>query len=117
MVLLVLSPFVMTPEAYDFNCLFILVDFIHQPVLVVYSTGILTFQVANERLYCRWLLIRIFPYRRRYRSERELKECIKEFIIFYNERRPHEKLNYKTPNEVETAYVQSLMTEPDGSAS
>lgn len=55
--------------------------------------------------------------RRRYRSERELKECIKEFIIFYNERRPHEKLNYKTPNEVETAYVQSLMTEPDGSAS
>lgn len=55
--------------------------------------------------------------RRRYRSERELKEYIKEFIIFYNERRPHEKLNYKTPNEVETAYVQSLMTEPDGSAS
>lgn len=56
-------------------------------------------------------------YRRRYRSERELKECIKEFIIFYNEKRLHEKLNYKTPNEVETAYVQSLMTEPDGSAS
>lgn len=54
-------------------------------------------------------------YRRRYRSERELKECVKEFIIFYNERRPHEKLNYQTPNEVEAAYIQSIMTEPGGS--
>ena len=54
-------------------------------------------------------------YRRRYRSERELKECIKEFIFFYNERRPHEKLNYQTPNEVEAAYIQSIMTEPGGS--
>ncbi|MBQ2677801.1 MAG: IS3 family transposase [Firmicutes bacterium] len=54
-------------------------------------------------------------YRRRYRSEWELKECIKEFILFYNERRPHEKLNYQTPNEVEAAYIQSIMTEPDGS--
>ena len=54
-------------------------------------------------------------YRRRYRSERELKECIKEFIMFYNERRPHEKLNYQTPNEVEASYIQSIMTEPGGS--
>ena len=54
-------------------------------------------------------------YRRRYRSERELKECVKEFITFYNERRPHEKLNYQTPNEVEAAYIQSIMTEPGGS--
>ena len=47
-------------------------------------------------------------YRWRYRSERELKERIKEYVDFYNNIRPHEKLQYKTPAQVEEEYFNSL---------
>ena len=47
-------------------------------------------------------------YRWRYRSERELKERIKEYVAFYNNIRPHEKLRYKTPVQVEEEYFNSL---------
>ena len=47
-------------------------------------------------------------YRWRYRSERELKERIKEYVAFYNNIRPHEKLRYKTPAQVEEEYFNSL---------
>ena len=47
-------------------------------------------------------------YRWRYRSERELKERIMEYVDFYNNIRPHEKLQYKTPAQVEEEYLSSL---------
>ena len=47
-------------------------------------------------------------YRYRYRSERELKESIKAFVERYNSERPHEKLKYKTPNQYEDEYFNSL---------
>ncbi|MST69226.1 IS3 family transposase [Clostridiales Family XIII bacterium RF-744-FAT-WT-3] len=47
-------------------------------------------------------------YRYRYRSERELKESIKLFVERYNSERPHEKLKYKTPNQFEEMYLNTL---------
>ena len=47
-------------------------------------------------------------YRWRYRSERELKERIKEYVDFYNNTRLHEKLQYRTPNQVEEEYFSSI---------
>ena len=43
-------------------------------------------------------------YRIRYRSERQMKECIASYIKFYNEERLHERLNYKTPDRIEAEY-------------
>ena len=43
-------------------------------------------------------------YRIRYRSERQIKECIESYIKFYNEERLHERLNYKTPDQIEAEY-------------
>lgn len=47
-------------------------------------------------------------YRSRYRSERQMKECIESYIRFYNEERLHEKLQYKTPVQVEEEYYQTV---------
>ena len=47
-------------------------------------------------------------YRSRYRSERQMKECIESYIRFYNEERLHEKLQYKTPVQVEVEFYQSV---------
>lgn len=44
-------------------------------------------------------------YRTQYRSERELMEAISAYMTFYNEKRPHAKLKYKTPSEVEAEYA------------
>ncbi len=46
-------------------------------------------------------------YRTKYRSERELMEAISAYMAFYNEKRPHTKLKYKTPSEVEAEYANS----------
>ena len=40
-------------------------------------------------------------YRTKYRSENEFKAAIDDYIIFYNERRPHAKNGYKTPRKKE----------------
>lgn len=42
-------------------------------------------------------------YRREYISERHFQKCIEEYIWFYNEVRPHQTLNYKTPQAFEVA--------------
>ncbi len=34
-------------------------------------------------------------YRKKYSSELEFKKSVDEYIIFYNEKRPHTTLNYK----------------------
>lgn len=43
-------------------------------------------------------------YRRKYRSERELRQGIADYIEFYNAKRPHATLRYMTPNKFEEVY-------------
>lgn len=47
-------------------------------------------------------------YRTKYRSEREFKEAVDSYIEFYNDKRPHAKLKYKTPNQKEVEYTGEL---------
>lgn len=47
-------------------------------------------------------------YRNNYRSEAELRKKIDEYIAFYNQKRPHTTLNYKTPEQYEDEYFQKL---------
>ena len=43
-------------------------------------------------------------YRRKIKSEYELKKIICDYIEFYNNHRPHTTINYKTPNQYECEY-------------
>lgn len=43
-------------------------------------------------------------YRREYTSERHFQKCVEEYIQFYNEGRPHQTLDYKTPQAFEAAH-------------
>ncbi len=43
-------------------------------------------------------------YRVGYRSEKELRQSIGKYIAFYNAERPHEHLDYGTPEEFETSF-------------
>ena len=45
-------------------------------------------------------------YRTDFRSEREFREAVKEYITLYNENRPHSVLHYRTPNKHEDDYVR-----------
>lgn len=45
-------------------------------------------------------------YRKKYRSEREFYKAVEDYIEFYNEQRPHAKLQYKTPNQKECEYKE-----------
>lgn len=49
-------------------------------------------------------------YRTEFRSERELKESVKEYIEHYNSARPHEFLNYKTPDAFEKIFHSKQAT-------
>ncbi len=40
-------------------------------------------------------------YRTKYRSEKEFRRAVKNYITFYNDRRPHKKNGYKTPKQRE----------------
>lgn len=44
-------------------------------------------------------------YRTKYRSEAEFRAAIDDYILFYNTKRLHEKLQYKTPQEWEKEYM------------
>ena len=44
-------------------------------------------------------------YRRKYRSEKEFRKAVDEYVIFYNTKRPHKKLNYKTPDQKEQEFA------------
>lgn len=46
-------------------------------------------------------------YRRKYRSEHEIKKAIDDYIEFYNKKRPHANNQYKTPLLKETEYFSS----------
>lgn len=43
-------------------------------------------------------------YWRGYASERHFQKCVEEYIQFYNEVRPHQTLDYKTPQAFEAAH-------------
>ncbi len=43
-------------------------------------------------------------YRKDYTSEQHFRRSVEEYIRFYNEMRPHQTLNYKTPQAFEDAY-------------
>ena len=45
-------------------------------------------------------------YRSNYKSEREFKKRIENYVIFYNAKRPHTALNNKRPNQVEESFQQ-----------
>lgn len=43
-------------------------------------------------------------YRTKYRSENEFRTAVKNYMIFYNEKRPHAKNGYKTPAKKELEF-------------
>ena len=45
-------------------------------------------------------------YRTDFKSEREFRIAVKEYIEFYNEKRPHSVLRYRTPNKFEEDYIR-----------
>lgn len=47
-------------------------------------------------------------YRTDFRSEKELKTAVREYIEFYNDKRPHSMLRYQTPNKYESIYFSKL---------
>lgn len=46
-------------------------------------------------------------YRNDYRSEAELRKRIDEYILFYNQKRPHTTLNLQTPEQYEDAFFRT----------
>ena len=44
-------------------------------------------------------------YRTKYRSEADFRSAVDKYIIFYNTKRPHRKLQYKTPEQKEEEYA------------
>lgn len=47
-------------------------------------------------------------YRTNYKSEKHLRKSLSEYVTFYNDKRPHTYLNYRTPNKAESDYYQHL---------
>ena len=43
-------------------------------------------------------------YRRTYSSERDYRKSVEQYIEFYNEKRPHRSLAYKTPAHFEELF-------------
>ena len=44
-------------------------------------------------------------YRTKYRSEADFRKAVDKYILFYNTKRPHRKLQYKTPEQKEQEYA------------
>ena len=49
-------------------------------------------------------------YRTDFRSEREFRIAVKEYIEFYNDKRPHSVIFYRTPNKYEEEYTRKQAT-------
>ena len=47
-------------------------------------------------------------YRTNYRSEKELKKSLAEYMRFYNNDKPHDTLQYKSPNKFEELYYKHI---------
>ena len=81
------------------------------------STSILTDTGIPKSIFYSWL--RIYQsffaslkheelYRTKYRSEADFRSAVDKYIIFYNTKRPHRKLQYKTPEQKEEEYALKL---------
>lgn len=44
-------------------------------------------------------------YRTKYRSEADFQKAVDKYMLFYNTKRPHRKLQYKTPEQKEQEYA------------
>ena len=44
-------------------------------------------------------------YRTKYRSEKDFITAVDNYIEFYNTKRPHAKMKYKTPEQAEAEYA------------
>ena len=44
-------------------------------------------------------------YRTKYRSEADFRKAVDKYMLFYNTKRPHRKLQYKTPEQKEQEYA------------
>lgn len=47
-------------------------------------------------------------YRRRFKSENEFYKAVADYVIFYNEKRPHYQNSYRTPLKKEQDYYNSI---------
>ncbi len=47
-------------------------------------------------------------YRREYTSEQSFRKSVEQYVMFYNTSRPHQTLNYQTPQAFEEAYRERL---------
>ena len=47
-------------------------------------------------------------YRTNYRSEKNFKNSLTKYVDFYNQKRPHSFLNYRTPNKAEDEFYCCL---------
>ena len=52
-------------------------------------------------------------YRTKYRSKKEFRTAVDDYIIFYNERRPHQKNSYKTPLQKEQDFYDKNRNSDD----
>ena len=53
-------------------------------------------------------LMHIFVKDNPYRSESDFRSAVDKYMIFYNTKRPHKKLQYKTPEQKEEEYALKL---------
>ena len=49
-------------------------------------------------------------YRTKYRSDKEFKKAVDEYMVFYNSQRPHSNNNYRTPDTKEAEYYSKNST-------
>lgn len=49
-------------------------------------------------------------YRTKYRSDKEFKKAVADYMVFYNTQRPHSNNNYRTPDAKETEYYSNFST-------
>ncbi len=49
-------------------------------------------------------------YRTKYRSDKEFKKAVDEYMAFYNSQRPHSNNNYRTPDAKEAEYYSKNST-------
>ena len=50
---------------------------------------------------------------KRFKFFHELVWAVNEYIEYYNSYRPHQHLNYKTPNQVEDEYVPEMVDDEE----
>ena len=52
-------------------------------------------------------------YRTNYKSEKHLRKSLSDYVMFYNDKRPHTFLRYRTPNKAEADFYRYLEQKQD----